>query len=119
MRDESKVERGTTLVLDTAEDENDDEYGPVRMIRNRVWKYVRRYPYGPHELYCLEEDPDEKSNRIDEGKYQDVVVQLRGELEGWFLQHVDMSRDGARQAVRGKGQIDVVGPSNGGRVAFV
>ena len=30
-----------------------DEYGPVRMIRTREWKYVHRYPYGPHELYDL------------------------------------------------------------------
>ena len=27
-----------------------DEYGPVRMIRLAQWKYVHRYPYGPHEL---------------------------------------------------------------------
>ena len=26
-----------------------DEYGPMRMIRNYEWKYIHRYPYGPHE----------------------------------------------------------------------
>src|SRR5699024_8556715 len=26
-----------------------DEYGPVRMIRDKEWKYVHRFPYGPHE----------------------------------------------------------------------
>ena len=26
-----------------------DEYGLVRMIRNHEWKYIHRYPYGPHE----------------------------------------------------------------------
>ncbi|MBR7839697.1 sulfatase-like hydrolase/transferase [Actinospica durhamensis] len=31
-----------------------DEYGPVRMIRTADWKYVHRYPHGPHELYDLE-----------------------------------------------------------------
>ncbi|MGD2175564.1 MAG: sulfatase-like hydrolase/transferase, partial [Candidatus Brocadiaceae bacterium] len=39
-----------------------DEYGPVRMIRTREWKYVHRYPNGPHELYNLQEDPDEREN---------------------------------------------------------
>ncbi len=37
-----------------------DEYGPVRMIRTREWKYVHRYPYGPHELYHLAGDPGER-----------------------------------------------------------
>jgi len=96
-----------------------DEYGPVRMIRNHAWKYVHRYPYGPHELYCLKEDPDEKNNLIDDKKHQNVVVSLRGQLEEWFLPYVDLSKDGARQAVSGKGQIDMVGPANKGRAAFV
>ncbi len=38
-----------------------DEYGLVRMIRTREWKYVHRYPYGPHELYDLTRDPDEEA----------------------------------------------------------
>ena len=28
-----------------------DEYGANRMIRTKEWKYIHRYPYGPHELY--------------------------------------------------------------------
>ena len=43
-----------------------DEYGPVRMIRTREWKYVHRYPYGPHELYDLVGDPDERSNLVED-----------------------------------------------------
>ena len=96
-----------------------DEYGPVRMIRNHDWKYVHRYPYGPHELYCLEEDSDERNNLIDDKKHQNIVVSLRGQLEEWFLPYVDLSKDGARQAISGKGQIDMVGPANNGRAAFV
>ncbi|MBC8231785.1 sulfatase-like hydrolase/transferase [bacterium] len=96
-----------------------DEYGPVRMIRNHDWKYVHRYPYGPHELYCLEEDSDERNNLIDDKKHQNIVVSLRGQLEEWFLPYVDLSKDGARQAISGKGQIDMVGPANKGRAAFV
>ena len=43
-----------------------DEYGPVRMIRSQDWKYVHRYPYGPHELYDLRNDPGETRNLIQE-----------------------------------------------------
>jgi arylsulfatase A-like enzyme len=55
-----------------------DEYGPVRMIRIGEWKYVHRYPFGPHELYQMENDPDEKLNLIDDETYESVVVKLRG-----------------------------------------
>lgn len=96
-----------------------DEYGPVRMIRDRTWKYVHRYPYGPHELYCLEEDAGETKNLIDETKCRDIVIRLRGRLDEWFVRYVIPSRDGVKQPVSGKGQIDIVGPANKGRAAFV
>ena len=47
-----------------------DEYGPVRMIRSRDWKYIHRYPYGPHEFYDLTNDPDEAHNLIDSPDHQ-------------------------------------------------
>jgi choline-sulfatase len=50
-----------------------DEYGPVRMIRSRQWKYIHRYPYGPHELYDLEGDPGERTSRIDDPLCQEQV----------------------------------------------
>jgi len=96
-----------------------DEYGPVRMIRDHEWKYVHRYPYGPHELYCLAEDPQETNNLVEDSAYRDILDRLRGRLEDWFVEYADPSRDGARQAVRGRGQIDVVGPEGGGRTASV
>ena len=39
-----------------------DEYGATRMMRTEEWKYVHRYPDGPHELYDLANDPDERTN---------------------------------------------------------
>ena len=60
-----------------------DEYGPVRMVRTKEWKYVHRYPYGPHELYDLVNDPDEKHNLIDDkGKkrYNDLSQGHAGRL---------------------------------------
>ena len=38
-----------------------DEYGPVRMVRTRDWKYVHRFPSGPHELFDLRNDPGERT----------------------------------------------------------
>ncbi len=32
------------------------------MVRTRDWKYVHRYPDGPHELYDLARDPGERAN---------------------------------------------------------
>jgi len=117
--------RSFATVLEGKEDKGDenivvfDEYGPVRMIRNSEWKYVHRYPYGPHELYCLENDPNEKDNLIDDARYEEVIIKLRGELDIWFCRYSEPERDGARQAVTGKGQVDLVGPAGNGRTTFV
>lgn len=95
-----------------------DEYGPVRMIRNRRWKYVHRYPYGPHELYDLAADPDEANNLIDEKSVAATIEKMRAGLDEFFLRHVDPALDGRGQAVYGSGQLDRVGPAGGGREAF-
>jgi len=89
------------------------------MIRDREWKYVHRFPYGPHELYHLAADPGERRNLVDDKQHASVLARMRAKLEEWFLRYVDPARDGARQPVTGRGQIDLVGPKGGGREAFV
>jgi len=96
-----------------------DEYGPVRMIRDREWKYVHRFPYGPHELYHLAADPGEKRNLVDDEKHANALARMRARLDEWYLRYVDPARDGARQPVTGRGQTDLVGPGGEGRSAFV
>jgi arylsulfatase A-like enzyme len=96
-----------------------DEYGPTRMIRTREWKYVHRYPYGPHELYNLAEDPGERRNLVREAAHRERVVELRGRLDSWFVRYADPRQEGTREAVTGKGQIDLVGPAAEGRTSFV
>lgn len=96
-----------------------DEYGPVRMIRNREWKYVHRYPYGPHEFYDLVNDPDEVYNLINEVKYADQADEMRTQMQDWFCNYVDPRRDGTHEPVTGDGQIDRSGPVNQGRQAFI
>ena len=95
-----------------------DEYGPVRMIRNRQWKYIHRYPYGPHELYDLAADPDEANNLIDEKPMAATIEKMRAALDEFFLRHADPDLDGRSQAVYGSGQLDRVGAAGGGRAAF-
>lgn len=86
-----------------------DEYGPVRMVRTHAWKYVHRYPAGPHELYDLTADPGERTNLVDALHARSVVEALRGRLEGWFAQYVDPARDGVDKGVTGCGQVARVG----------
>lgn len=95
-----------------------DEYGPVRMVRTREWKYVHRYPYGPHELYDVKNDPDEKVNLFDDEKKKETIVSLRGILEEWFVKYVNPEIDGARLPVTGDGQINLAGTLSKGKTAF-
>jgi len=83
-----------------------DEYGPVRMIRTPEWKYVHRYPYGPHELYDLARDPDERRNLVGEESSRAVVGELRRRLARWFERYVVPRLDGVRCPVTGMGQVE-------------
>lgn len=95
-----------------------DEYGPVRMIRDRRWKYVHRYPDGPHELYDMATDPGECRNRVDAPETQAVVADMRKRLDAWFARYVTPERDGAGLPVTGRGQTDFCG-SGDATSAFV
>lgn len=94
-----------------------DEYGPTRMIRTKEWKYVHRYPYGPHELYDLKNDQAEKINllddgrliSIDEGQKKEIVSSLKNMMEKWFDRYVVPQLDGRHEPVTGRGQLDRVG----------
>ncbi|MFQ9511172.1 MAG: sulfatase, partial [Lachnospiraceae bacterium] len=82
-----------------------DEYGPVRMIRTKEWKYVHRYPYGRNELYNLLSDPGEMENLYEDPHCKDVVIKMRERLEVWFERWREEDQDGVRQGVTGAGQM--------------
>ena len=82
-----------------------DEYGPVRMVRTSEWKYVHRHPDGPHELFDLRSDPDERVNRVDDAESATIRERLRSRLAQWFATYVDPNRDGVDKGVTGCGQI--------------
>ncbi len=82
-----------------------DEYGPVRMIRNKEWKYIHRYPYGKHEFYHLTEDPGETENLYGRPEYEEIILEMKKEMEKWFLKYADPAIDGVREGVTGSGQL--------------
>lgn len=86
-----------------------DEYGPVRMIRTEKYKYIHRYPYGPHELYDLELDSQEDKNLYQDENYKDIIITLKTNLDNWFMHYVDTRIDGTKEAVMGGGQKDKSG----------
>jgi len=68
------------------------------MIRDRRWKYVHRYPWGPHELYDLLNDPEERENPcatpagrglVDCPKHAETVREMKAQLDAWFVRYVD------------------------------
>ncbi|RKN61270.1 sulfatase-like hydrolase/transferase [Paenibacillus ginsengarvi] len=95
-----------------------DEYGPVRMIRSREWKYVHRYPYGPHELYDLTGDPGERHNLTDAEDYRGQLEAMKARLDEWFVRYADPAVDGSREPVTGSGQMNLAGPAGRGARAF-
>jgi arylsulfatase A-like enzyme len=95
-----------------------DEYGPVRMIRDAEFKYVHRYPYGPHEFYDLRADPDERQNLLDSPAHQAQIADMKTRLESWFVRYVDPMVDGVREPVTGKGQLGLAGPAGAGEKVF-
>jgi len=95
-----------------------DEYGPVRMVRTDEWKYVHRYQFGQHELFDMQNDPEERRNLIDEPAKQSTIAELRKRLAEWFSRFVDPSMDGARLPVSGSGQKDRIGRMESGEGCF-
>ncbi|WP_284645149.1 sulfatase-like hydrolase/transferase [Paenibacillus silviterrae] len=96
-----------------------DEYGPVRMVRSRDWKYVHRYPYGPNELYHLALDPVERHNLVEDPAHMERIASMKAELDTWFVRYVDPCMDGIREPVKGGGQIGLAGLDSSGRRTFL
>lgn len=90
------------------------EYGPVRMIRSREWKYVHRHPDGPHELYHLTADPQERRNLAQGREHASTAAEMRARMEAWFARYVDPDRDGLSLPVSGAGQLRAVGRGTAG-----
>jgi arylsulfatase A-like enzyme len=69
------------------------EFENVRAIRTEEWKYIERYRQGPHELYALENDPNERFNLYGQPKQSDIQKKLRARLYEFFNRHADPKYD--------------------------
>jgi len=83
-----------------------DEYGPVRMVRTKEWKYVYRHPDGPHELFDLVNDPDERRNLADEPGQRKRIRDMKAIMDEWFARYVNPRRDGLAQDGSLQGQVE-------------
>src|SRR5262249_61927899 len=92
-RDFTPILEGKTIAWD---DVIFHDYDTNRMIRPPRWKYTRRYPSGPDELYDMERDPEERHNLIDQPETQDIQKQLRSALEKFFDKYADPKYDRTR-----------------------
>ena len=95
-----------------------DEYGPVRMVRTKEWKYVRRYAKGPNELYDLRNDPGETANLAGDPERAKIEKEMSDRLQEWFAEFADPKRDGKNEVVTGSGQLGLCGAYSDGRPAF-
>ena len=80
-----------------------DEYGAARALRGTRWKYIRRWPGGPDELYDLAADPEETQNLVDKVD-KSLIHWLQERLDGWFSAHSRPEADGRFAGVTGAGQ---------------
>jgi choline-sulfatase len=94
------------------------EYGYVRMLRTRDWKYVHRYSDGPHELYDLARDPGEERNLLGHHEHAARSAEMQRRLEEWFSRYTLPGTDGRYLGVDGTGQTGMVGEQAEGRKAF-
>ncbi len=72
------------------------EYGDLRMIRTEEWKFVKRYPTGPHDLFDLQADPGELKNLAGLPATAMVQADLDGVLETWYSRHENPQKSGLR-----------------------
>ncbi len=77
---------------------NKDGPEPVFIGQRSLEAYLFR---GPEELYDLQGDPHEVENVADDGKYADVIRQLRASLERWQYETKDawLFKDGVSAVV--------------------
>jgi len=89
-RDYSPILKGKTAAWDNMvvyEAEN------TRAIRTAGWKYVQRYPDGPHELYDLRSDPGEQFNLYGQPRQKQQQQELHTQITAFFKRYAEPKYD--------------------------
>lgn len=89
-RDYSAVLRGEQIEWDN---EIYYEFENCRMVRTPTWKYCRRFPAGPDELYDLKSDPGEQKNLAGRDEHVKIQEQLGNRLKAFFSRYADPRYD--------------------------
>lgn len=85
---------GTTgrSVMPTLNGSSDQDERPVffefitsRVVRTSEWKFIKRFPAGPNELYQVATDPGEQNNLNDDDQFSAVRNRLESQLDNFFL----------------------------------
>lgn len=69
------------------------EMETTRAVRTDAWKYVERHPDGPHELYDMRADPQERFNLFGQPGTQAVKEELAARLHAFFQEYRDPQYD--------------------------
>lgn len=84
-----------------------DEYGMVRMLRDKHYKLIKHYKDGSEILYDMVKDPEEKCDLSDLPEYDGVRDDMRKRLEERFKELENKLCSGKQYDVIGRGQRDL------------
>lgn len=69
------------------------EMETCRAVRGQRWKYVQRHPAGPHELYDMQADAQERFNLLGQPGMEPVVEEMSARLDAFFHTYADPQYD--------------------------
>lgn len=69
------------------------EFENSRMVRTPDWKYTRRFPDGPDELYDLGSDSGERNNLAGQSQHTEIEAAMRKRLDAFFDRYADPKYD--------------------------
>jgi len=79
--------------LDWEEEITFHEFENTRTVRTPDWKYTKRFPKGPDDLYNLQNDKEERNNLIDQAEHVAVQKNMETKLEVFFKKYSNPKYD--------------------------
>lgn len=69
------------------------EMEDCRAVRGQRWKLVMRHPTGPHELYDMQSDPQERFNLYGQPGFETQRAEMQARLDDFFSRYADPQYD--------------------------